>query len=185
MNTARRCGWSTLAGLSLIVAGCTRDAPDPPAPPTTEAVQPLPNPYEGSPSRFGTVPIHAGFSPDPRVVAGVATGEVQARTIHRTCRGWVSERPDYLLDASTAFFKLYVLARSQEDLVLVVRTADGRVLCNDDRRGTTNPMVRTSVPMGATQVWVGVKREGQTADYRLGFSEVHWKPSVIAPPGGG
>jgi hypothetical protein len=115
----------------------------------------------------------------------VAIGEVEARTIHRACRGWIAETPDYLLEASTAFFKLYVLARSPEDIVLVVRTPDGRVLCNDDRGGTTDPMVRTSLPIGATQVWVGVKGEGRQADYRLGFSEVSWKPSAIARPGGG
>lgn len=157
---------------------------NPPAPPPVEQPPSPPNPYEHSPSRFGEVPLHAGFSPDPRVVSGTALGEVPARTIHRKCPGWVSEAPDYLLDASTAFLKLYVLGRSESDVLLVVRRPDGTVFCNDNRRGTTDPMVRASIPLGTTQVWVGVQEEGTSAAYRLGFSEVTWKSSALPLPEG-
>jgi hypothetical protein len=141
-----------------------------------------PDPYDGSPSRFGEVPLHAGFSPDPRVVAGEARGEIEARSIHRKCRGWISEVPDYLLTSSSAFFKLYVLGRSRADVSLVVRKPDGTVLCNDDRRGSQDPVVRSSFSIGTSQIWVGVKEEGTTARYRLGFSEVSWQPSSIPLP---
>lgn len=147
----------------------------------TERPEP-PDPYEHSQSRFGVVPLHAGFSPDPRVVAGTATGEVLAKSIHRKCRGWISQTPDYLLDADTAFFQLYVLGRSRADVLLVVRKPDGSVLCNDNQRGTKDPMVRSDFPIGTTQVWVGVKDEGGTASYRLGFSEMKWKSSSIPLP---
>ena len=169
--------------LALAVsAGCTRDEPLPLTPePKIEPTQP-PDPYEHSPSRFGVVPLHAGFSPDPRVVSGTAQGEVLAKSIHRKCRGWVSQTPDYLLDADTAFFELYVLGRSRSDVLLVVRKPDGSVLCNDNRPGTKDPMIRSEFPIGTTQVWVGVKSEGGTADYRLGFSEVKWKSSSIPLP---
>jgi hypothetical protein len=165
--------------------GCTRDqeAPvllEPPAAPINP-----PDPYESSPSRFGVVPLHAGFSPDPRVVAGKALGEVPAKSVHRKCRGWISETPDYLLDADTAFLKLYVLGRSRSDVLLVVRKPDGSVLCNDNRPGTKDPMVRANFPIGTTQVWVGVKDEGGSAPYRLGFSEVKWKSSSIPLPDSG
>jgi hypothetical protein len=43
-------------------------------------------------------------------------------------------------------------------------------------------MVRGDFPSGTTQVWVGVQAEGETASYRLGFSEVKWKSSSIALP---
>jgi hypothetical protein len=43
-------------------------------------------------------------------------------------------------------------------------------------------MVRGDFPMGSMQVWVGVKEKGATATYRLGFSEVKWRPSVLALP---
>ena len=99
----------------------------------------------------------------------------------KKCRGWISERPDYLMESRTAFYRLHVLARSPEDIVLVVRGPDGKVKCNDNRKGTTHPMVKSAFPIGTTQVWVGVKSKGGQAPYRLGFSEVKWKPSVLAP----
>ncbi|MBW2210808.1 MAG: hypothetical protein JRG67_07140 [Deltaproteobacteria bacterium] len=141
-----------------------------------------PDPYEHTPSHFGVVPLHAGFSPDPRVVGGRAVGEVPAKSIHHKCKGWISETPDYLLDADTAFFQLHVLGRSRADVVLVVRKPDGAVLCNDNRSGTTDPMIHSDFPIGTTQIWIGVQEEGATADYRIGFSEVKTRSSSIPLP---
>jgi len=175
-----------LVVLALMAAltGCT-DEESPIEPP--EVSNPAkraeaPDPYEHSPSRFGVVPLHAGFSPDPRVVAGETVGEVPAKSIHRKCKGWISETPDYLLDADTAFFQLHVLGRSRSDVLLVVRKPDGVVLCNDNRSGTKDPMIRSAFPMGTTQIWIGVQEEGATAEYRIGFSEVKWKSSSVPLP---
>ena len=175
---------ATGAALLVALAGCT--AEEVPAEPPEFSLAPssvqAPDPYEDSPSRFGVVPLHAGFSPDPRVVAGMAVGEVRAKSIHRKCKGWISETPDYLLDADTAFFQLHVLGRSRSDVSLVVRKPDGAVLCNDNRKGTKDPMIRSEFPIGTTQVWLGVREERETVDYRLGFSEVKWKSSSIPLP---
>lgn len=176
---------SLLALLALLAAACTRDAEAPAPVETPIAPRKAADPYEHSASRFGVVPLHAGFSPDPRVVAGEAVGEVRAKSVHRKCRGWISETPDYLLAADTAFFQLYVLARSRSDSLLVVRKPDGSVYCNDNRRGTKDPMIRTGLPIGTSQVWVGVQDEGARASYRLGFSEVKWKSSSIPLPDSG
>jgi hypothetical protein len=67
-------------------------------------------------------------------------------------------------------------------VLLVVRKPDGAVVCNDNRPGTKDPMLRSKFPMGTTQVWIGVQEEGATADYRLGFSEVTWKSSSMPLP---
>lgn len=170
--------------LLAVLAGCTEKGAPPEPPGVTRARESTgtPDPYEHSPSRFGLVPLHAGFSPDPRVVGGTALGAVRAKSIHRKCKGWISETPDYLLDADTAFFQLHVLGRSRSDVLLVVRKPDGAVLCNDNRNGTKDPMIRSDFPIGTTQVWIGVKEEGETADYRLGFSEVKWTSSSIPLP---
>jgi hypothetical protein len=171
-----------LIAVAILGLGCSREQS--PAEPIELPREPIdaPDPYGESASRFGVVPLHAGFSPDPRIVSGTAIGEVPAKSVHRKCRGWISETPDYLLDASTAFFKLYVLGRSRADVLLVVRRPDGSVLCNDNRQGTRDPMIRASFPSGTTQLWVGVKEENGTADYRLGFSEVKWKSSSLPLP---
>jgi len=140
------------------------------------------DPYARSPSRFGVVPLYAGFTPDPRVVGGMSAGEVPASAIHRKCRGWVSEAPDYLLGAETAFMDLQVIARSRQDVLLMIRKPDGMVLCNDNRPGTHDPMIRASFPIGASQVWVGVHEQGATATYRLGFSELKSQSTSIPLP---
>jgi hypothetical protein len=143
---------------------------------------PAPDPYKGSLSRFGVVPLYAGFSPDPQVVEGTAIGEILASSIHHKCKGWISEIPDYLVDAHTAFFELYVMARSRSDVLLLVRQPDGTVLCNDNRPGTRDPMIRSDFPLGTAQIWIGVKLEGETAAYRLGFSEVMGRSSAVPLP---
>ena len=170
--------------LLAALAGCTdKDTASERVQTTIEhAPVEAPDPYEHSPSRFGIVPLHAGFSPDPRVVGGTALGEVPAKSVHRKCKGWISETPDYLLDADTAFFQLHVLARSRSNVLLVVRKPDGAVVCNDNRPGTKDPMVRSEFSIGTTQVWIGVQEKSATADYRLGFSEVKWKSSSIPLP---
>ncbi|MGB8224738.1 MAG: hypothetical protein WCF10_19260 [Polyangiales bacterium] len=142
----------------------------------------IPDPYAHSASRFGIVPLHAGFSPDPRVVGGTAIGEVPADSIHRKCPGWISANPDYLLHADTAFFRLYVLGRSSSAVRLVLRKPDGSVICNNGG-GKKDFMIRSNFSIGTTQVWVGVTEKGATADYRLGFSEVKSRPSSIRFPG--
>jgi len=141
----------------------------------------IPDPYARSDSRFGTVPLHAGFSPDPRVVAGTAIGEVSAQSIHPKCAGWISEVPDYLLDADTAFFQLYVIGRSHSNVRLVLRRPDGSVLCTNGS-GKTSMVIRSDFPIGTTQAWIGVAEKDATADYRLGLSEVKSNPSSIRLP---
>jgi len=141
----------------------------------------IPDPYAHSASRFGVIPLYAGFSPDPRVVGGTAIGEVAADSIARKCPGWISEKPDYLLHADTAFFRLYVLGRSSSAVRLVLRKPDGSVICNNGG-GKKDVVIRSNFSIGTTQVWVGVAEKGATADYRLGFSEVKSRPSSIRSP---
>lgn len=171
-------------GSVLLLAACTQKAeppqvlaPLPPGAPTEPS-----DPNLQSPSRFGVVRLHAGFNPDPRVVEGTAVGEVPASSIHRKCKGWVAKRPDYVLVADTAFLQLHVLGRSRKDVSLVVRKPDGSVVCNDNRNGTRDPMVRSDFPIGSSQVWVGVHEKGAAALYRIGFSELEWRSSVVPLP---
>jgi len=179
--------WAGPGGLVaslLTIAACTEGpgAGEPDEAVAAPAEVKAADPYEHSPSRYGLVPLHAGFSPDPRVVSGTAVGEVLASSIQRKCKGWISAIPDYLLATDTAFFNLHVLGRSRADILLVLRKPGGSVLCNDNRTGTKDPMLRSNFPIGTTQIWIGVHEKGATADYRLGFSEVKWKSSSIPLP---
>lgn len=153
---------------------------EPPAPPPHPVK--TEDPQAQAKRRFGTVTLHAGFNPDPHVVHGTAKGEVLASSIHKRCEGWISEEPDFLLDSETAFFRLYILARSEDEIVLVARDPDGKVVCSRDRKGTNSPGVHADFPLGTTELWVSVKRKGAQAPYTLGFSEVNWKPSTLPAP---
>lgn len=179
-----RCRSTSTAVCLLILGGasCTEKdetpqvlAPLPPGPAIESA-----DPYLDSPSRYGAVHLHAGFNPDPRVVEGIAVGEILASSIHRRCKGWVADKPDYVLAADTAFLRLHLLGRSQEGVLLVVRKPDGSVTCS--RKAAHDPMLRSAFPIGSSQVWVGVRKEGVLAPYRLGFSEVTWRSSTIPLP---
>lgn len=183
-SSSNRAPASVVLALLAALTGCTEEESPIEWREASSPAKPVgaPDPYEHSPSRFGVVPLHAGFSPDPRVVGGETVGKVPAKSIDRKCKGWISETPDYLLDADTAFFQLHVLGRSRSDVVLVVRKPDGVVLCNDNRSGTKDPMIRSDFPIGTTQIWIGVQEEGSTAEYRIGFSEVKWKSSSVPLP---
>ena len=171
--------------LSVVATVGCRASPervDPPAQRSRDAVEPSgSDPYAASEARLGTIKLHAGFNPDPHTVTGTALGEIEASTLHPKCRGWISSRPDYLMHSQTAFYRLHILARSTDDIVLVVRKPDGKIKCNDDRGGRVFSMVKSAFPIGTSQIWVGVKDRQQEAPYRLGFSEVKWQPSILAP----
>ncbi|MEM8607043.1 MAG: hypothetical protein AAGF92_08055 [Myxococcota bacterium] len=172
--------------LAICVVGCSRQTEEsPPQPlvplPPGPAAEPE-DPYLRSKSRFGVVHLHAGFNPDPRVIDGTAEGQVKADAVHRRCKGWTSETPDYLVSADTAFLQLYVLGRSENALALMLRKPDGSVVCRHSRSASRSPVLRTDLPLGTSQLWVGVLEEGESAPYRLGFSEVTWRASSVPLP---
>ncbi|MEM7433773.1 MAG: hypothetical protein AAF436_01385 [Myxococcota bacterium] len=182
-----RCAACVLAAaLVAQLSGCTETTDTSPIPsliplPSLPADTPA-DPYLRSDSRFGTVHLHAGFNPDPRIVEGTADGQLPANTIHRRCRGWTSAEPDYLLSADTAFLQLHVLGRAEVALSLVLRKPNGRVVCKNSRSASRGVVLRTDLPLGTSQLWVSVAEEGASAPYRLGFSEVSSRPTSIPAP---
>ncbi len=133
---------------------------------------------DSGPSRHGAVELHPGFMPDPVTTQGEAGGTIHASTLHRDCTGWIEEVPNHVLVTTGAMAELRVLAHSEEDITIVMRTPDGSYICNDDAPGVrgTDPMVRTELPSGEHEIWVGAHREGEHPGYRLGFSEL---PNVM------
>ncbi len=193
--TAMQTTAATLA--SLCVIACVDERPSE-APPTAPIAPPLNEPKTVGPASGAEtadesdtadtgsteVRLYAGFNPDPRIVSGSARGEIPARSIHKRCSGWVSSRPNHLVVADTAFLKLYVFARSSERVSIVVEKPNGRVVCEDGKKGRGDPMLYSNIPIGTSKVWVGVAAEGAAAQYNLGFSEVTWQSTAIPTPGG-
>jgi hypothetical protein len=123
-------------------------------------------------SNFGTMALAPGFTPDPAVSRGVSGGAVNANAIGGACRGFISQTPDHILVANGNFPMLRLLVRSNQDTTLVVQDQGGRVWCDDDSGGSSNPLLQSSVPAGTYRIWVGSYRAGVQAPYTIGFSEL-------------
>jgi len=122
-------------------------------------------------SNFGTIALSPGFLPDPHVVTGRSGGAQNSQQWASNCRGWVSGTPDHLFRANSHFGNLRVMANSSTDTTLVVRTPSGQYLCNDDSEGT-NPLISSSFAPGTYAIWIGSYNQGDSAQYRLGFTEL-------------
>ncbi|GAB4206855.1 MAG: hypothetical protein OHK0013_23930 [Sandaracinaceae bacterium] len=117
------------------------------------------------------VTLAPGFAPDPTTTTGNAGGPVQASTMGASCRGTISTAPNVVLTTTAAFPNLRILVNAPQDTTLVVRLANGQVLCDDDGGGYPNPAVSGSFPPGEHQVYVGTYSPTATGvGYTLGFT---------------
>lgn len=129
--------------------------------------------YDAQPN-YGTMSLAAGFTPDPRVVSLRAGGDVDARSLHSTCSGYVTSAPDVRLNYQSGSLPLIVSVAANADTTLVVNAPDGSWYCNDDGGvNGLNPSVRFNSPMsGRYEIWVGTYQAGATQPARLHVSEV-------------
>ncbi|MEC7526280.1 MAG: hypothetical protein VYE22_40740 [Myxococcota bacterium] len=138
------------------------------------------------PPSFGQVNLTAGFMPDPHVVSGTAGGPIQASSVGNGCRGYVSPQPNHVLMTGSGFSNIRLVVNGSADTTLVVMLPNGQIVCDDDGGSGTNPLVSTSSPPGPIRVWVGTYRQGTSANYNIGFSELgHVGTNNIPAPGGG
>ncbi|MCS6798307.1 MAG: hypothetical protein NZ898_07230 [Myxococcota bacterium] len=150
-------------------------------PPPSGAVAPTPVAAPAAPSvpaagtiasNFGTVTLAPGFTPDPHIVRGISGGAIMASSMHASCTGWIASQPDHVLNWMGASPSFRILARSPQDITLVVLAPDGSVWCNDDAEGT-NPVISglTFAP-GTYRIWIGSYNANDRAPYVLGFTEL-------------
>ena len=135
----------------------------------------------GAASNFGTRSLAPGFVPDPVRVAIRSGGSIDARTLNLGpgCIGYVTAQPDFILRMTGDSASLKVrfdapgaTAAGPLDTTLIVNTARGRYVCNDDTNGA-NPQVSLG-GMGAGQydIWVGSYRAGAVAPGTLSITEL-------------
>jgi hypothetical protein len=128
----------------------------------------------------GAIHLRTGFVPDPTELTGEASGRRDAGDLEPSCRGFVGAQPNHLLALDSRFGFLRIFATGPGDLVLAVRTADDRWLCNDDRFGR-HPSVEGFFPPGPTEVWVGVAQAGAQSAYTLRITEMRSVRPGIGP----
>jgi len=121
---------------------------------------------------FDPVRLRSGFTPDPLHATGVSGGQFDGSRLGSECRGWIAGQPDHImtLRGDLEFFRVF--ASSREDTTLIIRAPNGRFFCNDDTDGVDPAIERNHWRRGTYRIWVGSYREGESARYELGFSEL-------------
>lgn len=77
---------------------------------------------------FITINPEAGFPLDPFIISLQAGGPVNASTVAKECKGFVTKNPTVSVDYKGKADMLKMFFYSDGDPVLIVRTADGKVL---------------------------------------------------------
>ncbi len=131
----------------------------------------------GAPN-FGARTIAPGFTPDPMRINVVSGGniDISQQNLGAGCTGFATARPDFnfTLTGTSAFLRVYVDAvQDNKDTTLIINTASGNWICNDDSNGGTNPAIDLSnAGPGLYNVWIGSYETGVQAHGRLNVTEL-------------
>ena len=123
---------------------------------------------------FGTANLRFNFNPDPFVVNVTAGGTIPAERIGGPgCVGSIAQPPDVRLNYQAGGgLPLWIGARSQYDVTLVVNLPNGRWVCNDDFQGTNPGLVFGQPQSGQYDIWIGSYDRGRGIPTQVFFSEV-------------
>jgi hypothetical protein len=116
--------------------------------------------------------LAAGFQPDPQILRGQTMGQNPAANLRPECAGFIPAAPNHVIDATTPFANLRILASSQIDIMLLVQGSDGSIRCNDDSNGSLNPLIEGPMQPGRYMVFVGTYQANTPANYAIGFTEI-------------
>ena len=110
----------------------------------------------GGDPTFGDVRLTEGFTPDPHTVSLNAGGSVTPAP-DGCAYGSIAEDPDvdlyFTADGSST---LYIWVDSSADTTLLINTAGGSWVCDDDDGPGTNPfIVLSGAGSGLYNIWVG------------------------------
>lgn len=133
----------------------------------------------GAQANFGVHALRPGFLPDPRVINVVSGGNIDARALGLGpgCVGWVTARPDAIVRLTGTSSRLRFFVTAPGDTTLLVNTAGGRWICNDDSYGGTNPTVDVpNAGAGQYDVWIGSYQSGQQVRGQLQITELDRHP---------
>jgi hypothetical protein len=110
---------------------------------------------------FGTLNLAGGFTPDPTTVSVRAGGPTRNPVSGSGCTGFLTtSAPDVDVNYSgSGNLALTLSAASDTDISMVVYTADGRWLCDDDSGEGLNPRITIQRPArGNYNVWIATYR---------------------------
>lgn len=128
--------------------------------------------YTLSPN-YGQVTLRAGFTSDPHTVNMTAGGSIDISNTNSSCRGRVSNAPDYQVNYTAgSVLPLIFRVDSSADTTLLINGPNARWVCDDDSGDGLNPEVRFDSPQsGRYDIWVGTYGD-RTAPATLYVSEL-------------
>lgn len=108
---------------------------------------------------YGEINLSAGFRPDPYVRDVTSGGSTRNPVSGEGCTGYINtSAPDFELNytAGSGVLPLNFYVKSSDDTSLLIYTADGRWICDDDSGDGLNPYIQINSPgSGSYQIWVG------------------------------
>jgi hypothetical protein len=120
----------------------------------------------------------AGIPLDPFFISLQGGGPVDASTLDKSCVGWTPAAPSVVFDfQGAASERLKLFMYSDHDPTLVVKTPDGKFVCNDNTNPLLlDPTVTIEKPkLGTYSVWAGHRtKQGLVA----GLLVITAKPGV-------
>ena len=114
---------------------------------------------------YGQATLSPGFQPTPFTVQIIGGGRNQAADYiaDETCRGFVSEAPDFSILVDGSFAEIWFAVYSPADMMLVARAADGGWHCSAGHQGANPGIGFNSPPAGQYKFWLGSADEGNYA----------------------
>ena len=144
----------------------------------------------GADPTFGTTDLAIGFLPDPFQTAIVGGGsvDVYSANLGPDCTGYAASPPDYRINysGSASNLRIFFVAESGSDTILIVNDAAANWLCNDDYGGL-DPLVDISNPAtGQIDIWVGSYSSDGFPSGTLYVTETNLTPADVSggSPGG-
>jgi hypothetical protein len=108
--------------------------------------------------------LDLGGAADPGMIALDTTG---VRSAPGGCAGYLPDAPQVVL-RTTQPIAVRIAPRARSgDLVAVLQTSDGTILCDDDAGGSLNPLITTTLPAGDSRLWIGTYSETATVTFDL------------------
>jgi len=124
---------------------------------------------------FGTITLRAGFTPDPHVSSVNAGGSTRNPISGTGCTGFLNaSAPDLKLNYTAGSLSLTISAHAERDLSMVIRTPDGRFVCDDDSGEGLDPLITFDSPRsGEYAIWIATySQTDQRPTSRVTISEL-------------
>jgi len=117
--------------------------------------------------------LQPGFNVRRSPALGFIERKVDTRHFGNGCVGWISDKPNHIMSVRSPVKMTLRAFRgySLYDPTLLVKTPDGRVLCDDNSHDGINPEISGEFAEGTYEIFVGSLKKGQFRGYYLIVSE--------------